>query len=133
MVVQPDAEAFALCNGNVGTGVIAEQSVPATGGSFSVSAAVTEPEGTYAVCGYLSATGHGASVPLAASPSAAVVTVAPQPCPSGTAQPLLLTAPAKLAYGQRGVVGVNERIASVKFASVVSRFSQAAARAGRFA
>ena len=43
MVVQPDAEAFALCNGNVGTGVIAEQSVPATGGSFSVSAAVTEP------------------------------------------------------------------------------------------
>jgi hypothetical protein len=51
VVVQPDAEAFALCNGNVGTGVVAEQSMPATGGSFSVSAAVTEPEGTYAVCG----------------------------------------------------------------------------------
>jgi hypothetical protein len=119
VVVQPDAEAFALCNGNVGTGVVAEQSMPATGGSFSVSAAVTEPEGTYAVCGYLSANSDGASGPLAASSSAVVVTVAPQPCPSGTPQPLSLTAPAKLAPGQRGVVGVNDRIDGVQFASVV--------------
>jgi hypothetical protein len=118
LVVQPDAEAFALCVGNVGTGVIAEQSVPATGGSFSVSGSITEPEGTYAVCGYLTASSDGASVTLAAS-SAVVVTIAPQPCPSGTPQPLSLTVPAKLAYAQRGAVGVSDRIAGVDLASVV--------------
>jgi len=118
VVVQPDPEGLALCVANVGTGVISEQTVPATGGAFSVSGSITEPEGTYAVCGYLSMSSNGASVPLAAS-GAVVVTVVPQPCPSGTPQPLSLTVPANLAYGQRGAVGVSDRIAGVGLASVV--------------
>jgi hypothetical protein len=120
VVVQSDPapEGLALCIANPGTGVIAEQTVPATGGSFSVSGSVNEPEGTYTVCGYLSMSRDGASVPLAAS-NAVVVIMAPQPCPSGTPQPLSLTVPAKLAYGQRGAVGVSDRIAGVELASVV--------------
>jgi hypothetical protein len=118
LVVQPDPEGVALCGANPGTGVLAEQTVPATGGAFSVSGSITEPEGTYAVCGYLSKSSGGASAQLAAS-NAVVVTIVPQPCPSGTPQPLSLTVPAKLAYGQRGAVGVSDRIAGVELTSVV--------------
>jgi len=120
LVVQPDAtpEAPTLCFENATASVVAQQTVPATGGSFSVSGAITEQEGTYTVCGYVSATLNGMSVALAAS-SAFVMTLTPQPCSSATPKPLSLTAPTKLAYGRKGVVRVRDRIDSVDIETAV--------------
>jgi hypothetical protein len=120
VVVQPDAtpEGPALCFENASAIVVAQQTVPATGGSFDVNGSITEPEGTFTVCGYISSTTGGMSVPLAAS-SAFVVTLAPQPCGSGVPQPLSLAAPAKLAYGRKGVIRVRDRIGNVDIETAV--------------
>jgi hypothetical protein len=120
VVVQPDAtpEEPALCFESVSASVVAQQTVPATGGSFDVGGSITEQEGTYTVCGYISATRDGISVPLAAS-SAFVVTLAPQPCSSGAPRPLSVTAPTKLAYGRKGSIRVRDRIGNVDIESAV--------------
>lgn len=121
LVVQPYAtpEAPPQCAGNSGSGVVvAQQTLPATGGPFNLSGSTPETEGAYTVCAYLVASQGGGSVTVAAS-NAVLLALAPQPCPTGSPQPLSLRAPAKLARGQHAVVAISDRVRAANVESVV--------------
>jgi hypothetical protein len=86
----------------------AQETLPTSGGPFDYEVNVTVQSGQdYAVCAYITTTTDGVSAPVAYSQPVAV-SVAPQPCPSGTSPSLTLQVPAVVAYGRKATLTVND-------------------------